>query len=108
MNRKIALVEKKYMKEKTPAFRVGDQVKVHTRVHEGDKTRTQIFEGMVIRRHGSGLRESFTVLRTERGDQIEKIFPLHSPTVEKVVVEKAGDVRKSRLYHLREKKQVVN
>lgn len=108
MNKKMALVEKKYMKEKVTSFRVGDQVKVHTRVYEGDKTRTQIFEGIVIRRHGSGTRESFTVLRTERGDQIEKVFPIHSPTVEKVVVEKSGDVRRSRLYHLRVKKEVFN
>ena len=108
MNKKMELVEKKYMKDKIPSFRVGDQVKVHTRVHEGDKTRTQIFEGIVIRRHGSGTRESFTVLRTERGDQIEKVFPIHSPHVEKVVVEKAGHARTSRLYHLREKKEVFN
>ena len=108
MNRKMALIEKKYMKEKVASFRVGDQVKVHTRVREGDKTRTQIFEGVVIRRHGSGTRESFTVLRTEREDQIEKVFPIHSPTVEKVVVEKAGNVRRSRLYYLRKKKEVYN
>ncbi len=108
MNKKMELVEKKYMKDKIPSFRVGDLVKVHTRVHEGDKTRTQIFEGIVIRRHGSGTRESFTVLRTERGDQIEKVFPIHSPHVEKVVVEKAGKARTSRLYHLRVKKEVFN
>lgn len=108
MNKKMELVEKKYMKDKIPSFRVGDQVKVHTRVHEGDKTRTQIFEGVVIRRHGSGTRESFTVLRTERGDQIEKVFPIHSPHVEKIVVEKAGKTRTSRLYHLRVKKEVFN
>lgn len=107
MNPKIAVVEKRYMKDKTPSFRVGDEVRVHTKVREGEKTRTQVFEGTVIRRHGSGTRASFTVLRTDRADQIEKVFPIHSPFVEKVVVSKAGKRTRSRLYHLRFKKEVT-
>ena len=104
MNDKILEVEKKYLKDKPSDFRVGDQVKVHTKVREGEKTRIQIFEGIVIRRRGSGTRATFTVLRDEHGDQIEKVFPLHSPNVEKVVVAKSGAVRRAKLYHLRTKK----
>lgn len=104
----IDLVEKKYLKKEIPDFGVGDQVKVYQKVKEGDKTRTQIYEGIVIRRKGSGIRESFTVLRQIRGDMIEKIFPLHSPGVEKVVVTKpAKKVRRSRLYYLFQKKEIV-
>lgn len=104
MKPKMAFVEQKHLKPKVDPFRVGDEVKVYAKVHEGEKTRTQVFEGIVIRRRGSGTRESFTVLREDRGDQIEKVFPLHSPNVEKVVVSKAGKVRKARLYYLRTKK----
>lgn len=102
------MVEKKHLKKDISDFEVGDQVKVHQKVVEGEKTRTQIYEGIVIRRKGSGIRESFTVLRQIRGDMIEKIFPLHSPTVEKVVVTKpAKKVRRSRLYYLFKKKEIV-
>lgn len=94
-------------KEKLAGFHVGDLVKVYTKVREGDKTRTQIFEGIVIRRRGGGSRASFTVLRDEGSDQIERIFPLHSPGVEKVVVSKPGKTRKSRLYYLRTRKLTV-
>jgi len=107
MNAKIALIEKKYLKKDVSKFCVGDQVKVYTKVREGDKIRTQIFEGTVLRRHGSGTRETFTVLRDERGDQIEKVFPLHSPNVEKVVVSKSRPARKARLYYLRKKKEIA-
>ena len=107
MNAQILSIEKKYLKSEVPKFRVGDQVKVYTKVREGDKMRTQVFEGVVIRKRGSGTRETFTVLRDERGDQIEKIFPLHSPNVEKVTVSKAGSARTARLYHLRKKKEIA-
>ncbi len=104
----IDAVEKKYMKKDTPEFEVGDQVKVYQKVVEGEKTRTQIYEGIVIRRKGSGIRSNFTVLRELRGDMIEKIFPLHSPSVEKVVVTKpAKKIRRSRLYFLWKKKEIV-
>ncbi len=104
----IDLVEKKYLKKDIPDFEVGDQVKVYQKVTEGEKTRTQVYEGIVIRKKGSGIRASFTVLRIIRGDMIEKIFPLHSPFVEKVVVTKpAKKVRRSRLYHLFQKKEIA-
>lgn len=104
----IKIIEKQSLKKEIPDFQVGDQVKVSQRVVEGDKTRHQIFEGIVIRRKGSGTRETFTVFREVRGDMIEKVFPLHSPTVEKVVVTKpAKKVRRSRLYHLWRKKEIV-
>lgn len=104
----IAFVEKKHLKKEVPEFKVGDQVKVYQKVLEGEKTRTQIYEGIVIRRKGSGTRTSFTVLRQLRGDMIEKIFLLHSPAVEKVVVTKpTKGVRRSRLYYLFTKKEIV-
>ncbi len=100
---KLALIEKEYLKV-VPAFRVGDTVKVSLKVQEGDKTRTQIFEGIVIKKRGSGVSESFTVLRDMRGDIVEKIFPLHSPTIEKITVVKKGQFKRARLYYLRKKK----
>lgn len=104
----IKLIEKKYLKKDLPNFKVGDRVKVYQKVVEGDKSRTQIYEGIVIRRKGSGTRENFTVLRDLRGDMVEKIFPIHSPSVEKVVVAKsAKKVRRSKLYHLWRKKEIV-
>lgn len=104
----IDLVEKKYMKKETPDFGVGDQVKVYQKVVEGEKTRTQIYEGIVIRKKGSGTRASFSVLRQIRGDMVEKIFLVHAPSVEKVVVTKpAKKVRRSRLYYLFTKKEIV-
>jgi len=102
------LVEKKHLKKDVPDFEVGDQVKVYQKVVEGEKTRTQIYEGIVIRRKGNGIRANFSVLRQIRGDMVEKIFPLHSPTVEKVVVTKpAKKVRRSRLYYLFKKKEII-
>jgi large subunit ribosomal protein L19 len=105
---KIKAIEKAHLKSDVPAFNVGDEVKVSTKVVEGDKTRSQMFEGTVIRRKGSGTGETFTVLKFIKGSQdtIEKIFPIHSPTVEKITVVKKGKVKTSRLYHLRSKKVV--
>ena len=100
---KIELIEKEYLKE-IPKFRVGDSVKVSVKVQEGDKTRTQIFEGIVIKRRGSGIGASFTVLRDMRGDIVEKVFPLHSPSIEKIAVVKKAKFRRARLYTLRKKK----
>lgn len=100
---KIECIEKEYLKE-VPPFRTGDIVKVHLKVHEGERTRTQLFEGIVIRRHGSGIGASFSVLRDMRGDIVEKTFPLHSPMIEKITVVKKGKARSARLYHLRKKK----
>ncbi len=86
-----------------PEFRVGDTLKVHVRVKEGDKTRTQLFEGICIRRRGTGISSSFTVVKETHGDIVEKIFPVHSPTIEKIVVGRKGKVRRAKLYHLRQK-----
>ena len=98
---KMDIVEKEYAEKKAPGFRVGDTLKVHVRVKEGDKTRTQLFEGVCIRMKGKGVRASFTVLKESYGDKIEKIFPLHSPNVEKVTVSVKGKVRRAKLYHLK-------
>jgi len=101
---KIALMVKASLKKTLPSFETGDIVRVSLRVQEGDKSRLQIFEGTVIRRRGQGTGASFTVLRDMRGDIVEKVFPLHSPSIEKVKVVKKGHVRRSRLYYLRKKK----
>ena len=107
-NEAIAMIEKKHMKKETPNFKAGDHVKVYQKVIEGEKTRTQIYEGIVIRRKGSGTRETFTVLREVRGDMVEKVFPIHSPSVEKVVIAgPAKKVRRSKLYYLWKKKVIV-
>lgn len=100
---KLALIEKEYLKE-VPPFRVGDTVKVHIKVQEGDKTRTQVFEGVVIKKRGTGIGASFSVLRDMRGDIVEKTFPVHTPSIEKIVVVKKGKFKRARLYNLRKKK----
>ena len=100
---KIELVEKDYLKKSLPEFQVGDQVKVHLKVQEGDKTRTQLFEGTVIRKRGHGTGATFTVLKEVRGELVEKTFPVHSPHVEKITVTLKGSVRRAKLYYLRKK-----
>ena len=99
----MTLIEKDICKTKDTEFRVGDTLKIHIRVKEGDKTRTQIFEGVCIRRRGSGAGASFTVLKETHGDRVEKIFPLHTPVIEKIVVVEKGKARRAKLYHLRKK-----
>jgi large subunit ribosomal protein L19 len=84
-------------------FRIGDSVKVHTKVVEGDKERIQVFAGVVIGRRGRGLNETFTVRRISYGEGLERIFPLHSPRVDKVQVEREGDVRRAKLTYLRKR-----
>ena len=98
----IAKIEKDQLRE-VPAFRVGDTLKVHIRVKEGDKTRTQIFEGICIRRRGRGTAANFTVIKETHGDVVEKVFPVHSPTVEKIVVARTNRATRAKLYHLRKK-----
>jgi large subunit ribosomal protein L19 len=100
---KIDLVEKEFLKSKTPKFRVGDQVKVSLKVTEGDKTRLQVFSGTVIRKKGTGSSASFTVIKETRGDVTEKSFPLHSPQVDHVTVTAKGNVNRAKLYYLRNK-----
>ncbi len=97
----IAKLGQEYKKE-VPDFRVGDTLKIHVKVKEGDKTRTQLFEGVCIRRRGTGVSSTFTVIKETHGDLVEKIFPLYSPTIEKIsVTNKKMKVRRAKLYHLR-------
>ena len=97
----IKLIEDEQLKKDVPPFKVGDNVRISVRVEEADKTRTQVFEGVVIRKKGAGVRESFTVRRISFGEGVERNFPLHSPTVQKIEVIRAGKVRRSKLYYLR-------
>ena len=85
-----------------PDFRPGDTLKVHVRVVEGAKTRVQIFQGVVIRRQGAGIRETFTVRKVSYGTGVERTFPVHTPVVEKIDIVTRGDVRRAKLYYLRE------
>lgn len=101
MDELISYVEKKFQKKEIPDFGVGDTVKVYTQFKEGDRIRTQIFEGTVISRKGSGIRETFTVRKISYGEGVEKVFPIHSPAVVKVEVVRRGDVRRAKLYYLR-------
>ena len=85
-----------------PDFRAGDTVKVHVRVVEGNRSRIQVFQGVVIRRQGGGIRETFTVRKVSFGVGVERTFPVHTPVVEKIEVVTRGDVRRAKLYYLRE------
>ena len=91
------------LKTEIPAFGIGDGVKVYIRITEGEKTRTQMFEGTVIARHGGGISETFTVRRVSYGVGVEKTFPLHSPNVENIVVFREAKVRRAKLYYLRDR-----
>ncbi|MGD0743986.1 MAG: 50S ribosomal protein L19 [Verrucomicrobiota bacterium] len=91
-----------YRKDKTD-FAVGDSVRVHTKVVEGDKERIQIFAGVVIGKRGRGLNETFTVRRISYGEGVERVFPLHSPRVDKIEVERKGQVRRAKLTYLRKR-----
>ncbi|MDA8099835.1 MAG: 50S ribosomal protein L19 [Nitrospiraceae bacterium] len=95
-------IEKPQMKSGIPSFRVGDTVKVHAKVVEGDKERIQVFEGVVIGRQGSGMREAVRVRKLSYGVGVERLFPLHSPMVDKIELAKEGKVRRAKLYYLRE------
>ncbi|NMB35084.1 MAG: 50S ribosomal protein L19 [Firmicutes bacterium] len=97
----IDQVEKKYLKEQVPSFSPGDTVRVHLKITEGSRERIQVFEGVVIKRRGSGLGESFTVRRISYGVGVERVFPLHSPKIEKVEVMRKGRVRRAKLYYVR-------
>jgi len=100
---KIAELEKDFMKKKILAFKVGDTVRVFVKIKEGDKTRLQAFEGIVIAKKGSSVRETFTVRRISYGEGVERIFQLHSPLIESVSVVKKGKVRRAKLYYLKNK-----
>ena len=100
----IDAIESEQFKKDTTPFKVGDSVRVHTRVVEGDKERIQIFSGIVIGRKGRGLNETFTVRRISYGEGVERIFPMHSPRIAKVEVEKQGRARRAKLNYLRQRK----
>jgi large subunit ribosomal protein L19 len=99
----VNVVEEGYKKDVAP-FDIGDTVRVYTKVVEGDKERLQPFEGVVISRRGGGTRETFMVRKVSFGVGVERIFPLHSPSIERVEVKRKGSVRRAKLYYLREKK----
>jgi large subunit ribosomal protein L19 len=90
------------LRDDIPDFRPGDTVKVHVRVVEGTRSRIQVFQGVVIRRQGGGIRETFTVRKVSFGVGVERTFPVHTPVVEKIEVVTRGDVRRAKLYYLRE------
>jgi large subunit ribosomal protein L19 len=91
------------VKAEAPQFNIGDTVKVHVKIQEGDKSRIQIFEGTVIAKKHGGISETFTVRRVAHGCGIERVFPLHSPVVDKVEVVRSGKVRRAKLYYLRDR-----
>ena len=91
------------LKSEKPQFSIGDTVKVHVRIKEGERERIQIFEGIVISRKNGGVAETFTVRRTSYGVGVERVFPIHSPFVEKVEIVRKGKVRRAKLYYLRER-----
>ncbi|RLB01454.1 MAG: 50S ribosomal protein L19 [Deltaproteobacteria bacterium] len=99
----VDVVEREYLRTDHPEFRPGDTVRVHYRIQEGDKERIQVFEGVVIRKRGGGTKSTFTVRKVSYGVGVERIFPLHSPFIEKIEVVSRGKVRRSRLYYLRER-----
>ena len=102
-NKLLELVEKAAQRADVPAFEIGDQVQVHQRILEGQKERVQVFEGVVISKRGSGMREMFTVRRIVQGEGVERIFPLHSPKIAKIEVKRTGAVRRAKLYYLRDR-----
>lgn len=99
---KTDLVEKTRLRDDIPGFRAGDTVRVHVRVAEAGRERIQVFQGVVIRRQGGGLRETFTARKMSFGVGVERTFPLHSPTIAKIEVVTRGRVRRAKLYYLRE------
>jgi len=101
MHTAIADLERAQIREDIPEFRPGDTLKVHVRVVEGSRTRIQVFQGVVIRRQGGGARETFTVRKISYGVGVERTFPVHSPSIEKIEVVTKGRVRRAKLYYLR-------
>ena len=98
----LKVVEAPFLKDGLPDFRAGDTVRVHVKVVEGDKERIQVFQGVVIGRKGGGTRETFTVRKVSGGVGVERVFPLHSPSIDRIEVVRRGRVRRAKLYYLRE------
>ena len=104
MNQALQLkIESAQFRKDDAKFNVGDSVRVHTKVVEGDKERIQIFSGVVIGKRGGGINETFTVRRISYGEGVERVFPTHSPFIQKIEVERAGDVHRAKLYYLRDR-----
>ncbi|HIT59691.1 MAG TPA: 50S ribosomal protein L19 [Candidatus Fimousia stercorigallinarum] len=103
MNDIIKQIENAQLKENITDFRVGDTVRVHAKVKEGNRERIQVFEGTVIKRQNGGARETFTVRKTSNGVGVEKTWPLHSPIIDKIEVTRRGKVRRAKLYYLRDR-----
>src|SRR3954463_419780 len=103
INRILENVEKPHLKAEPPQFDIGDTIDVHTRIIEGDKERVQVFSGTVIMRKGKGINETFTVRRIVNNEGVERIFPVHSPFVAKVVVRRGGESRRAKLFYLRDR-----
>src|SRR6185437_4307647 len=104
INKIIESVEQGYLKkENIPTFDIGDTVDVHTRIIEGEKERVQIFSGTVIMRKGRGINETFTVRRIVNNEGVERIFPIHSPFIAKLVVKRGGEARRAKLFYLRDR-----
>ena len=99
----ISMISDSSLKAEVPQFNIGDTVKVHVKIKEGDKSRIQVFEGTVIAKKHGGISETFTVRRVAHGCGIERVFPLHSPVVDKVEVVRNGKVRSAKLYYLRDR-----
>jgi large subunit ribosomal protein L19 len=97
----IQRIEERYLKADRPDFRAGDTVRVHVRIREGEKERIQVFEGVVLARSGGSHRETFTVRKISSGVSVERVFPIHSPAIEKIEVVRIGRVRRAKLYYLR-------
>ncbi|MDP3059017.1 MAG: 50S ribosomal protein L19 [bacterium] len=97
----LSSIEMMQLRQDIPTFKAGDTVKVHVKVVEGGRERVQIFEGIVIARHGASVRETFTVRRVSYGVGVERIFPVHSPRIERIEVTRRGRVRRAKLYYLR-------
>jgi large subunit ribosomal protein L19 len=103
MSKTIELLEQRQLRKDRPRFKAGDTVRVHFQVIEGQRRRIQVFEGIVIKRQGAGVRETFTVRKQSFGVGVERTFPLHSPKIERIEVTQIGDVNRAKLYYLREK-----
>lgn len=103
MNEIIKSIEDAQLKAEVTSFNVGDTIKVYGKIREGNHERIQVFEGTVIKRQGTGARETFTVRKTSNGVGVEKTWPLHSPNVEKIEVVRRGKVRRAKLYYLRDR-----
>lgn len=103
MNKIIDQIEQRQLRQQLPQFKAGDSVRVHFKVIEGQRQRIQVFEGIVIKRQGAGVRETFTVRKSSFGVGVERTFPLHSPKIDKIDVISIGDVNRAKLYYLRAK-----